>query len=280
MVKSIGLLVVALALLLPILAGCGGSNAIGTSITPPPTVTTRTISGKITRADTGAGLANVLVRLGATDKTSVSGAAGEFSLTVSKTEDIPVYLQVDTSSAGAAYPAGNVVTYKSQNFLPTHVEIPVAVLNGDTDVLGTIGVYNASGDVPVPPPFASKNTIIVGQILSKKTGNPIKNVTVRFGPDRFYTGVSGTRGFFGVDLGKNVPVGTVYTTGTGSFQVDTTTAGSAYPDTFTISYRSVEYDQSAVTVPVDVMDGDVTYLGTITVIDDGSGSVTPPPPPT
>ncbi len=280
MVKSIGLLVVALAMLLPILAGCGGSDAIGTIVVPPPGDTTRTISGKIARADTGAGLANVLVRLGATDKASVSGTAGDFSFTVPKNEDIPVFLQVDTSSAGAAYPPGNVVSYKSQNFLPTQIDIPVAVLNGDTNILGTIGVFNAAGDTPVPPPFASKNTIIVGQILSKKTGNPIKNVTVRFGPDRFYSAISGTRGFFGIDLGKNVPVLTIYPTANGSFQVDTTTAGSAYPDTLTISYRSVEYDQAAVTVPVDLMTGEVTYLGAVTVIDDGSGGgITPPPPP-
>jgi hypothetical protein len=279
MVKSIGLLVVALALLLPILAGCGGSDAIGTTVIPPPVGTTRTISGKIARADTGAGLANVLVRLGSTDKTSTSGASGEFSFTVSKTEDIPVFIQVDTSSAGASYPPGNVVSYKSQNFLPTEIDIPVAVLNADTDVLGTISIYNASGDVPVPPPFASKNTIIVGQIVSKKTGAPIKDVTVRFGPDRFYSAISGTRGFFGVDLGRNVPVLTIYPTATGSFQVDTTTAGSAYPDTLTINYRSVEYDQSAVTVPVDVMTGEVTFLGTLSVIDDGSGGGGGPPPP-
>jgi len=277
MAKSTGLLLVALAVLLVVLAGCGGGSGTN-NITPPPTGT-RTVSGTIVREDTGAGLPNVLVRLGDTDKTATSGTGGVFSFSVPNTDDLPVFLQIDTTSAGADYPAGNVVVYKSQYFLPNDVDIPVAVLNGDTDAIGAIAVFNTSGDVPVPPPYASKNTIIVGKVVSKKTGNAIPGVTIRFAPDRSFTAVSGTRGFFGVDLGKNVPVLTVYPSASGTFQVDTTTAGSAYPDTLTVDLRSVEYDQNAVIVPVDILTGETTLLGTITVIDDGSGGGGPPPPP-
>lgn len=276
MARSMGLLIVALAMLLPIIAGCGGSDS-GTVIVPPGDQ--RIITGRIVRADTGAGLAEVLVRLGTTDKTAISGVSGDFAINYPKNQDLPAFLQVDTTSAGAAYPPGNVVTYNGQRFLPTYVDIPVSVLNGETDVFGNIGVYNASGDTPVPPPFASKDTIILGKVVSKKTSNPIEGVTVRFGPDRFYSGVSGDRGFFGVNLGRNVPVSSIYTGPTGSFQVDTTTAGASYPDTLPIVFRSGEYDQNAVVVPSDIMNGDSTNLGTLIVIDDGSGGGGPPPPP-
>ena len=280
MAKSIGLLVVALAMLLPILAGCGGSNAIGTTIIDPPAGTTRTITGNVTRTDTGAGLPNVLVRLGTTTRTAVTGTSGEFAIPVPIAEDIPLFLQVDTSSAGGDFPPGNVVTFRSQTFLPNSIDIPVAMLNGETNALGVIGIFNASGDVPLPPPFASKNTVIVGQIVSKRTANKVSNVTVRFGEDRAFSAVSGARGFFGVDLGKNVPVSTLYSGATGTFQVDTTTTGSSsFPGTLPISFRSINYTQNAVAVPADIMTGETTFLGRLPVVDDGSGGGDPPPPP-
>jgi len=278
MAKSTGLFALVLAILIPVIAGCGGGSGIGTVEGPPIGGDSRTLSGAIVRTDTGEGLPNVLVRLGDTDKTAVSGTAGVFSFTVATGTDIPVFVQVDTSGAGAAFPPGNVVRYNGQNCLPTYIDVPVAVLNGDTNALGSIGVFNAAGDVPVPPPFASKNTVIVGQILSKKTGSPIPNATVRFGPDRLLVAASGARGFFGISLGRNVPVLSLYPGASGTFQVDTTTAGAAFPATLPISFRAANYDQSAVEVPVDVMTGEATYLGVLTVVDDGSGDGPPPPP--
>ena len=63
-----------------------------------------------------------------------------------------------------------MVTYNSQTYDPSRVDMPVAILNGASTNLGTITVVETSGDAPPPVPFPSNDTLIYGLVLSKKLG--------------------------------------------------------------------------------------------------------------
>ena len=177
MIKFSKVLLSLLAILSLVIAGCGGG---GGNNTPKPPANSRIISGKIVSSSTNAGVANVKVTLGNTSTTSITDNSGNFKLTASANNTIPTFIKIDTSGAGANFPVGNVISFNNQTYKPSFIDIPIDVLNALTNSIGTITIYDTSGNNAPPPPFASKNTIISGRIVSLKTGLGIANATLIF----------------------------------------------------------------------------------------------------
>ena len=275
----------ALALAVALAAGCGGGGGkklVSPSPTPPGDSTTRTITGSVVSSAGSVNLPGVTVRLGDTSIIATTDVNGKFSFTVDRLSDLPAFLQIDPSGAGEAYASGMTVSYRSQTYLTTHVDIPVDVLNGVISDLGVIRVYDMSGDSAPPPPFTSKDTILIGRVVSRKTGVGINNVTVEFGRLRTITARTGAAGYFAINLGFEASVSSVYPSLDETFSIDSSTAGAAYPTTLSVRYREVTSLQSAISVPTSVLTGSTTDLGTLSIVDDGSGDgggEEPPPPP-
>lgn len=292
----IAALLSAIVLALALVAGCGGGGGGGnggTVIDPPPPVgNSRTLTGTVVGSVSGTGVANVLVRLN-TSYWAATDSTGKFQIDIGEATELPTQFEVSTSTAGAAYPSSALVTYKDQTYLPGQIDMPVDVLNGVTANMGTITVFeNPDGNTVPPSPYPSKDTVIIGRVVleskmasaSLKRTAGIENVIITFGKDAIQA-TTGKFGYFAVNLGRDVPVVSVFPTNTwvqiGDGLVPTfvmqTSAGSAYQHT-EVKLNGIICSQGYVVLPKPVFAGETTVLGDITVLDVSGGWVPPPPP--
>lgn len=276
------------------LAGCGGGGGGGGSTTPdgggtqPPPASGRVLTGTVVSSGNGAGVDGVVVRV-SPFYSATTANGGKFSINLGTDTaglDDYYFFQVDTSGAGASYPVSELVEHNGQTHYPDKVDMPVAVLNGESDVIGTITVRKVDDDMPPPPSYPHKNTLIYGRVLSEKTGAGIQGVTVTFGQTSAYTATSGKRGYFALNLGIDGAVLPLFPSANWppTFGINTSTAGTAYPATLQVSYRSQTSAQDSIAVPQEILlASESAALGAITVLDGGNtggGGDGPPPPPT
>jgi len=273
---------VALVVLSIALTGCGGGGGSSNNPNPnPPNPTERTITGKIVSSATAnPALANVAVTIGS--YTAVSAKDGTFSLgPMPIASDIPSLFTVDASAAGTGYSKEDVVTYQNQDYLYSAVDTPVQIRNGDTNSLGTITIrYDPEGMPPVP--FADKDTIISGRVVrSDDQTVGIAGVKVTFGTATTFTTTTGAKGYFALNVGRDVDVVSLFLLNDKTFAIDTSTAGSSYPNTLLVTYQGQSgRAQNDLPVPDDVLSNRSNDLGNIVVqIDSGGGDGTLPPLP-
>ncbi len=287
-------LAVALAL---VLVGCGGGGGGGgTSGGGTPDngggggggdLGGSTLSGTVVSSKTNQGVDGVVITFSAF-ATATTANGGKFQISLdSISGDMPIYFGVDTSGAGTNFPKTEFVTYNGQTYYPDQVDVPVAVLNGESTQLGTITVREVTDDSVPPPPYPNKDVMIYGRVVSEKYGTGIEGVVVSFGYTPTKTARTGKKGYFVINAGRSIPLelfqgaSKPYT-----FSINTSGAVGSYPSTLKASLESVSYNQSSIAVPeriLAIMDG--VNIGTITILDGGTGGGggggnEPPPPPT
>jgi len=289
MSKYVSGILVALVVLSVVLTGCGGgggsSSNGGNPNPPPPDPTERTITGKIVSSATNnPGVANVAVTLNTINGpyTDVSGADGTFALPpMPVTTDIPSTFTVDAAGAGTGYRRDDLITYRSQEYLYNSVDTPVQLRNGDTNSLGTITIRYSPDDTPSIP-FPSKDTIIAGRVVrSDDQTVGIAGVTVSFGTATTFTTTTGAKGYFALNVGRDVDVISLFLLSDCTFSIDTSTAGATtYPNTLMVTYQGqAGRAQNDLPVPDDVLNNSSNDLGNIVVQMSSGGGDGPPPPP-
>lgn len=267
-----------------LMAGCGGGGSgsgddpIDPPIDPPPT-TTHTITGRVVSSlDPSRGVPNVVITFGSAYAISVTG--GNYQLTFGTTSVLlPFYYSVDTSGAGAAYPTTELVTMADgQTYDPRQIDVPLAVLNGDTTLGATLVVREISGDSPPSPPYASKDGMVYGRVIKASTSAGVPNATIRLGNPSApaLTVTTGRNGYFAFNLGRDMQlVDVVGTNRVFSVDLRTTTGLS---ESLYISYGQSSdfyFQRQAIAIP-----SDSDNIGLITVWDlGGTTPVNPPPPP-
>lgn len=270
-------------LAMAMVAGCGGGGTPAAPVPAPvqPPLSSRTITGTVvSSANTSKGVQGVTISFSGVGS-ATTDSKGQFQLSAGYSgATLPYYFQVDTSGAGAIYPrsSNQIVTLNGQTYNWEEVYAPIAVLNEVTGSLGTIMVNEASGDAPPPVPYASNDTILVGRVVSKKDGTGIENVTVSFGQAKVVTAQTGKKGYFGLNLGRDEGVLTYYPATSGTFSINTATAVGSFPSTLQVSFNDQTFLQNSIEVPVLQLLNS-RAIGTVKVIDDGSGTDVPPPPP-
>lgn len=270
-----------------IIVGCGGGGTPGLPPVSPPPVTppsngARYITGTVVSSATGKGVRGVVVRLGAAAFYATTDSNGQFKINVGTTDDLPFYFQVDTSGAGAAFPTSTLVTYKGQTFYPNWIDLPVEILNGEIDDLGTITVTEASDpNNPPPVPYPSKDTIVLGRVIKSSDGKGIPNVWVEFGTVKVYTAKTGAKGYFAVNLGRDAAVLPLFSGGPWPPTFKINTSGAGLSSSLLVEFRGARVAQDSIPVPNEMLTGQTTVLGNIVVLDSGGGGGTPPvePPP-
>ncbi|MCL5104021.1 MAG: hypothetical protein M1133_07900 [Armatimonadetes bacterium] len=277
-----------LAALIVGLAGCGGGGGTTTSSgstggTTPPLGQSRVITGRVvSTASNSPGVAGVIVRLGDTDVTGTTDSVGNFTLNLG-TLDIPSFIQVDPSTAGSGYSKEYTVTLNDQQYPSEGIDIPVNVRNEVATAMGTMTVVYLDPNSDTPPSgsiYPSYDTVIVGRVIRSDTLAGVAGVTVRFGTALAVT--TGQKGYFAVNLGRDAAVLPLFPTGSLTFSIDSSTAGTTYPSTLEVQYSSQFYTQSAIPVPDDVIQRRSSDLGTLSLqvgsSDSGGGSGPPAPP--
>lgn len=269
------------------LAGCGGGGG-GTSDeggTPePPATGSRILTGQVVSSlDNTKGVDGVVIRFGAFSSATTANG-GKFELNIdAEGNNLPYYFQVDTSKAGANFPPNELVTYNEQTYYPNEVDLPIEILNGQSNDLGKITVREATDDQPPSQPYPSRDTLIYGRVVSAKTGEGIEGVLVTFGYTSPTTAISGKNGYFVLNLGRDAAVLPLFPSDRWppTFSINTSTATGNYPVTLQVVFRNQTSTQSSIPVPEDILlASETTSLGTITVLDDtGSGGGEGPPPP-
>lgn len=131
---------------------------------------------------------------------------------------------------------------------------------------GTSG--NGSGGTVEPPITGSGLT---GTVVSSATGKGVDGVIIAMGS--FYTARTANGGKFSLNYDTTAAEMPIY------FAVDTSEAGSAFPGTEFVTYRGQTYYPDQVDTPVEVLNGDTTNLGTITIKEVTEDTVPPPPYP-
>jgi len=273
-----------------LLAGCGGNGSPapkqnGTN-PPPPPLSARYITGTVVSSVSGRGVDGVVVRLGDSAFAAVTKNGGKFEINVGSADTVlPYYFQVDTSGAGAAFPVTSLVTYNNgQTYFPDHVDMPVAVLNGESDSLGTITVVEIT-DTSNPPevPYPSHDTVILGRVVRESDGAGVANVRIDFGWTPVKITRTGAKGFFAVNLGRDQAVLSLFPQDTWppKFKIDTSGAGLS--TTLPVELSGQQYAQDSIVVPTAVLSMETNSLGTIKVLNGsgggGGGGEEPPPPP-
>ena len=271
----------ALVVLSVVLTGCGGGGGGGNPNPPLPDPTERTITGKIVSSATNnPAVANVAVTIGL--YTAVSGADGTFSLgPMPIGTDLPSTFTVDAAGAGAGYRRDDLIAYLSQEYLYNAVDTPVLLRNGSTNSLGTITIRYSPDDTPSIP-FASKDTIIAGRVVrSDDQTLGIAGVTVSFGSATTFTATTGAKGYFALNVGRDVDVVSLFLLDDKTFAINTATAGASYPGTLLVTYQGqAGRAQNDLPVPDDVLNNSSNDLGNIVVqMSSGGGGDGPPPPP-
>lgn len=275
------------------LAGCGGGGGGGGTSsgggTPePPATGSRILTGQVVSSlDNTKGVDGVVIRFGAFSSATTANG-GKFELNIdAEGNNLPYYFQVDTSRAGANFPPSELVTYRGQTYYPDKVDLPIEILNGQSNDLGKITVREVTEDQAPSQPYPSRDTLIYGRVVSAKTGEGIEGVLVTFGYTPPTTAISGKKGYFVLNLGRDAAVLPLFPSGNWppTFSINTSTATGNYPVTLQVMFRNQVSTQSSIPVPEDVLlAGETTSLGTITVLDDtgsggGGGGEGPPPPP-
>lgn len=275
------------------LAGCGGGGggggtSSGDGTPEPPATGSRILTGQVVSSlDNTKGVDGVVIRFGAFSSATTANG-GKFELNIdAKGNNLPYYFQVDTSRAGANFPPSELVTYKGQTYYPDKVDLPIEILNGQSNDLGKITVREVTDDQAPSQPYPSRDTLIYGRVVSAKTGEGIEGVLVTFGSTPPTTAISGKKGYFVLNLGRDAAVLPLFPSGNWppTFSINTSTATGNYPVTLQVMFRNQVSTQSSIPVPEDVLlAGETTSLGTITVLDDtgsggGGGGEGPPPPP-
>jgi hypothetical protein len=276
-----------------ILAGCGGGGGGGGTSdeggTPePPATGSRILTGQVVSSlDSTKGVDGVVIRFGAFSSATTANG-GKFELNIdAEGNNLPYYFQVDTSKAGANFPPSELVTYKAQTYYPDKVDLPIEILNGQSNDLGKITVREVTDDQAPSQPYPSRDTLIYGRVVSAKTGEGIEGVLVTFGYTSPTTAISGKNGYFVLNLGRDAAVLPLFPSDRWppTFSINTSTATGNYPVTLQVMFRSQTSTQSSIPVPEDILlASETTSLGTITVLDDtgsggGGGGEGPPPPP-
>ncbi|MHB9035205.1 MAG: peptidase associated/transthyretin-like domain-containing protein [Armatimonadota bacterium] len=259
------------------LAGCGGGGGTTSDTTTPVLGADRVITGRIVGSQTGSpGVPGVTVSLGTLIGTTDSN--GNFQLKLaSGTTAIAAYLVVNTSGTDTGYLRSSTATYNGQVFLATEVTVPVGIRNGDTDALGVITIpYLENSDTPPPPAYTDKDTVLTGRIVRSDTLAGIANVSVSFGTPA-YTTKTGKNGYFELNLGREAAVLPLLP-GSKLFSINTSTAGSEYPSSLSVSYGSTSSPQGFVPVPPEIYTNQATDFGDITVVMGGSGGGGDGPP--
>jgi len=273
------------------LAGCGGGGggtSSGNGTPEPPAIGSRILTGQVVSSlDNTKGVDGVVIRFGAFSSATTANG-GKFELNIdAEGNNLPYYFQVDTSRAGANFPPSELVTYKGQTYYPDKVDLPIEILNGQSNDLGKITVREVTEDQAPSQPYPSRDTLIYGRVVSAKTGEGIEGVLVTFGYTPPTTAISGKKGYFVLNLGRDAAVLPLFPSGNWppTFSINTSTATGNYPVTLQVMFRNQVSTQSSIPVPEDVLlAGETTSLGTITVLDDtgsggGGGGEGPPPPP-
>lgn len=284
MSKNVVGLLVALVVLSVALAGCGGGGGSSSdgNTDPPMDTTERVITGKIVSSAAGAPpVGNVAVTIGT--YTAVSAVDGTFSLpSIPVTTDIPSTFTVDAAGAGTGFSRDDLITYQSQEYLYNAVDTPVQIRNGDTNSLGTITIRYSPDDTPSIP-FPDKDTVITGRVVrSDNQTVGIAGVTVTFGTATSTTTTTGTRGYFALNVGRDVDVISLFLLNDKTFAINTSTAGASYPNTLLVTYQGQSGRlQTDLPVPDDVLSNSSLDLGNIVVQVSGGGDDgnLPPPPP-
>jgi hypothetical protein len=273
------------------LVGCGGGGGgVADNNTPPITDTSRILTGSVISSTNGKGVKDVVVRLVSLNLFGKTAADGTFSIKVPANTGLPVHLYVDTSLVAGAYPAGNVVQYNGMQYDPTMVDIPIGVLNEASNTIGTITVFDYSGDTAPPPPYSEKATIIYGRVVSGKTGLGVPGVNIKLSGatgEPTYPVVTGKAGYYAIDLGLDKKVTDFYPSTKVKFTPTLGTAASLFPATAMIQYKSAIYLPGVlVAVTAEVIAGETNDMGTIKVLDEGTATgggdddgENPPPPP-
>jgi hypothetical protein len=263
------------------LTGCGGGGG-GTSTPGNPILGDGVISGKVVSNQSGSpGVAKVVVRLGSSSITATTDSNGYFELKPgSSSAAIPAYFQVDPTGAGTGYSKSFSVVYDSQKFYSDNITVPVEIRNGDSHDLGTITITHVSDDDIPPIPDEVKNTVLTGRIIRSDTSVGIANVSVSFGTPAYNTIKTGAKGYFEINLGLEAAVLPLLP-GDKVFSIDTSTAGSDYPASLSVSYgNSSTLSQSSIPVPSQIYTNQATDFGDIKiVIGSNSGGDGPPDPP-
>lgn len=273
------------------LVGCGGGGGGGSSNNgggnEPPPLSGRVLTGTVVSSTGGRGVDGVVIRLGSfLSATTANG--GKFQLSVASDDDsIPYYFQVDPSGAGSQFPLSELVTYDGQTHYPDKVDLPVAVLNGQLDNLGTITIKEVIDDsMPPAPSYPSKNTLIYGRVVSQLDGAGIEGVSVSFGYTPARTATTGKKGYFVLNLGRDAAALPLFPSERWppTFSINTATAVGSFPATLQVSFRSQTSAQGSIAVPQEILlASETTSLGTITVLTGsgggGGGGDNPPPPP-
>lgn len=254
------------------LSGCGGGKSVvsldnkTTGQTPTPTTTnSRIISGKVVSTASGnPGLANVMVTIGESHS-AWTDSNGKFSITFNLTDSIAPTFSVDISGAGTGYRKDDLITYNDgQQYLWDAIDLPVEVRNvAATADLGTIYARYAPDD---PPSIAypNKDTVITGRVVkTSSTSTGIAGVKVYFGVVKQFSATTGANGYFSINVGRNVVVLSLFSSVDKTFSIDTSAAGTTYPNTRGVTYGGQSYYQSSISVPSDVLDDNSNDLGTI-----------------
>lgn len=274
------------------LAGCGGGGSVNIEDgNNPPVVTTgRKITGTVVSSATTKGVAGVVVRF-SSSLSATTAADGKFTISVPANTGLPVHFSVDTGAVSSVYPTSYVVKYNNQYYDPTSVDVPIGVLNEASDILGTVTVYDYSGDSAPPPPYESNNNVLVGRVINGSTGAGVSGVSVKLGitPDPVYPATTGKAGYFAIDLGLETSLLSLYPSADVKFVVTLGSAASQFPSTAVINYGSSNYvPGSVISVTPEVVAGETNNMGTLKILSSGSsdgggtgdgGGDTPPPPP-
>lgn len=269
--------------MLVIISGCGGGGKGFSPVTPPvtpPTDSGKYLTGTVLSSATNKGVRGVIIRLGDTAVTATTDSNGEFKIDISSISELPYHFQVDTSAAGPNFPKTTLVYYKDQTFYPDWIDMPIEVLNGDTKELGIIKVTEVTDpNNPPPVPYPSKNTVIVGRVVKASDNKGVPNVEVRFGTVTVYPARTGAKGYFAINLGRDAAVLPIFSGGPWppTFSIDVTSAGLS--SDLKVEFRGSKVDQNSIPVPDEVLTGQTTVLGAITILDTGGNGTTPPPPP-
>lgn len=231
------------------LAGCGGGGGSSSTSTPTPSAE-NVVTGKIVSTNSGnPPVAGVIVTLGDTTEKATTGADGRFQLQLIAdplTGEVPNFITIDVSHAGANYSNKYVITYNNQKFETEEVYIPVSVLNQQNTDMGVIMVPDILNLDPMELGeylYSAYDTLITGKVVKKENGDPLQGVTVTLGS--LMPQQTGRLGYFGIALER----------------------GKDFIDVFPVGPWTLKVGAYTVSVPAAVVAGETTSCGTIEISD-------------
>lgn len=125
------------------------------------------------------------------------------------------------------------------------------------------------GSSSTPPPVTETEGTITGTVIGSVNKTGVANVMVWLASD--YWAVTDNKGQFKIEIGQKTDL-------PDHFEVQTSSAGSNYPTSGFVTYNGQTYFPNWVDMPISVLNGETTSLGTITIYEDIDGSSVPQPP--